>query len=274
MSAVLTTDHPAWDTCPDGRHVRAVRSASGLWWAAWGQQELEVSCVDGSEDDKPIAVSTETATLPQSLPGGLREGLVNLGVTRRLANPWLWDAITTAILRQVVRAAQARHLYRTWCRTYGTAVHTPAGQLHVAPAPDHVLELDDDQFATVGVKFHRTALRAAAAAYLEHSTSWQSLPAADLVPALISVPRIGPWTAAAAACDFTGDFTHYPHADLAVRTWAARIAPDHPWPQTEKAFGTYWRNLAPTERDLHTLTLTTLTWGAHARTAQHTVTRP
>ncbi|MFI9060075.1 hypothetical protein ACIGXQ_37050 [Streptomyces anulatus] len=124
-----------------------------------------------------------------------------------------------------MRAAQARHLYRTWCRTYGTAAHTPAGQLHVAPAPDRVLELDDDEFATVGVKFHRTALRAGAAAYLEHGECWRSRPAADLVPALISVPRIGPWTAAAAACDFT----HYPHADLAVRTWAARIAPDHPW---------------------------------------------
>ncbi|MGW2837594.1 hypothetical protein ACWCWD_07315 [Streptomyces sp. NPDC001493] len=273
MNAVLTTDHPAWDTDGNGRLVRAVRSSSGLWCVSWGVQELELRCVEGAEDVKPAVLTTDPSQLPTTVPSGLREGLLGLGVTRRLANPWLWDAMTTAILRQVVRAEQARRLYRTWCRSYGHTVQTGSGVLAVAPAPERVLELSDDQFTAVGARFHRKALRAAASAYLEHGLHWRALSPDELVPALIEVPRIGPWTAAAATADFTGDFTLYPHADLAVRTWAARIAPDHSWPDTEKDFLPYWRSLAPTVRDLHTLTLATLTWGAHARIEEQALTR-
>ncbi|GAA3825204.1 hypothetical protein [Streptomyces chiangmaiensis] len=62
-------------------------------------------------------------------------------------------------------------------------------------------------------------------------------------------------------------FSIYPHDDLAVRTWAAQIAPDHPWPgKKDKAFSPMWTGWAGTDRTaLHTLTLSTLTWGSHAR---------
>ncbi|MGW3627812.1 hypothetical protein [Streptomyces sp. NPDC000880] len=275
MNTVLTTDHPAWEKTTTSTRARTVRSGTGLWLASWGMEELELQCVEGSEDVKPRIITTDPATLPASVPDALSAGLKELGLTRRLANPWLWDAITTAILRQVVRAGQARRLYRAWCQAYGTTVTTVHGPLAVAPDPQHVLELDDEAFSSIGAKFHRTALQAAARAYLEHAETWMQLAPADLVTALTSIPRIGPWTASAAAADFTGDFTVYPHADLAVRTWAARIAPAYAWPQTEKTFITHWRHLAgPTDQHLHTLTLTTLTWGAHARTTEHTGTRP
>ena len=56
-------------------------------------------------------------------------------------------------------------------------------------------------------------------------------PAADvLVQELQRIPRIGPWTAGAAVADYSNDFTYYPYADLAVRTWAKRAAPSYPWP--------------------------------------------
>ncbi|MEU5398253.1 hypothetical protein ABZ348_02990 [Streptomyces sp. NPDC005963] len=88
-----------------------------------------------------------------TVPTPLRAGLETLGATRRVANPWLWDAISTAILRQVVRASQARKLYRTLCGTYGIAVDTRYGRLDVAPDPERVLALGDDQFATVSASF-------------------------------------------------------------------------------------------------------------------------
>ncbi|MDX3383491.1 hypothetical protein PV682_18745 [Streptomyces niveiscabiei] len=267
MSNVLTTDHPAWQAYEDGERARVVRTASGIWSLSHDRDGLHMTCVDGTEDVKPEFVSTDPAHLPPAAPAALREGLVQLGVTQRLANPWLWDAITTAILRQVVRADQARKLYRTWCSTYGTTVEGPQGGLAVAPVPTGVLDLTDEQFADVGATFHRTALRAAAAAYRQHHTTWERLDPADLVTALTGIPRIGPWTAAAAATDFTGDFSVYPHDDLAVRTWAAQIAPDHPWPdKKDTAFGPMWTGWAGTDRTaLHTLTLSTLTWGSHAR---------
>lgn len=267
MTGVLTTDHPAWHSYDNGTHARAVRTASGIWVLAHDNQGLHVTCVHGTEDVKPTFFTTDPADLPPATPAALRTGLDELGVAQRLANPSLWDAITTAILRQVVRAGQARKLYRTWCRTYGTPVDSPFGELSVAPLPTQVLDLDESGFAKVGAKFHRTALQAAAEHYEKHADTWDLANAGDLAAALTTIPRIGPWTARAAAADFTGDFSTYPHDDLAVRTWAAQIAPDYPWPdKTDKAFGPLWSSWAGPDRTaLHTLTLATLTWGAHAR---------
>ncbi|MEV6758398.1 hypothetical protein [Streptomyces sp. NPDC051214] len=266
MTGVLTTDHPAWiDTEAAGR-VRAVRTASGLWVLSWDRAGLHMACVHGMEDDKPKVVTTDPARLPGTVPAALKAGLDGLGPTRRLANPWLWDAITTAILRQVVRAGQARKLYRAWCKAYGTAIDTPHGELYLAPTAEDVLALEEQQFTDVGAKFHRSVLQAAAAHHERHLWHWQPMAAGDLVAALTSVPRIGPWTAAAAAADYTGDFSIYPHDDLAVRTWAAQIAPGHAWPnKKDKAFGPMWNAMAGDDSTaLHTLTLSTLSWGSHA----------
>ena len=122
-----------------------------------------MQCVQGTEDVKPTFVPTDPACLPATVPAALRAGLDELGVTQRLANPWLWDAISTAILRQVVRADQARKLYRAWCRTFGTTVQGPFGEFAVSPTPADVLALADEEFTGVGAKFHRTVLQAAAA---------------------------------------------------------------------------------------------------------------
>lgn len=268
MHGALTTDHPAWHKPEDDTHARAVRTASGIWVLSFDRRGLHLECVQGSEDAKPTIVPTDPACLPAAVPAALRAGLAELGVTQRAANPWLWDAITTAVLRQVVRAEQARKLYRAWCRTLGTTVQGPFGELAVAPSAKDVLALADEQFAGIGAKFHRTALQSAAAEYEQHHAEWELLAAADLVTALKGIPRIGPWTAAAAASDYTGDFSIYPHDDLAVRTWAAQIAPAYPWPdkKNDKTFGPMWTGWAGTDRTaLHTLTLSTLTWGSHAR---------
>ncbi|MEY2245962.1 hypothetical protein AB8A21_24050 [Streptomyces sp. BF23-18] len=267
MTTILTTDHPAWHEAEDGARARVVRAGAGVWAITLDRGGLHMECVHGEEDEKPMLTITDPAHLPDAAPAALRKGLNDLGATQRLKNPWLWDAITTAILRQVVRAEQARKLYRKWCARYGTTVKGPHGELAVAPTPEQILELTDDQFADIGAKFHRGALQAAATNYQRHALHWHRLDADALAAALVSVPRIGPWTAAAAACDYTGNFSIYPHDDLAVRTWAARIAPAYPWPdKKDKGFGPLWTGWAGTDRTaLHTLTLSTLTWGSHAR---------
>ncbi len=267
MTITLTTDHPAWHEGPSNTRERAVRTGTGTWVVTLGDGGLDLACVHGSEDDKPEFRVTSPNGLPDAAPAALRQGLTALGDTHRLANPSLWDAITTAVLRQVVRADQARKLYRRWCAQYGTVIDGRHGPLAVAPTPERVLELRDAQFQYIGAKFHRSALRAAAGHFQEHGQRWCGLSGGDLAAALVSIPRIGPWTAAAAACDYTGDFAIYPHDDLAVRTWAARIAPSYPWPDNkDKSFGPLWTGWAGTDRTaLHTLTLSTLTWGSHAR---------
>jgi DNA-3-methyladenine glycosylase II len=129
------------------------------------------------------------------------------------------------------------------------------------PAAETVLGLGDEQFAEVGLTFKRRPLRAAAETYLKHGPRWRELPPDALARDLQQVPRIGAWTAGAAVADFLNDFTHYPYADLAVRTWAKRAAPSYRWPDDEQSFGQLWRALAGDH--LASLTLLTLAWGSH-----------
>ncbi|GAA1542125.1 hypothetical protein GCM10009730_58970 [Streptomyces albidochromogenes] len=97
--------------------------------------------------------------------------------------------------------------------------------------------------------------------YERHAQRWVRGDARALVAALTSVPRSGPWTGAAATADYTGDFSIYPRNDLAVRTWAAQIAPEPGWPdKKDKAFAPMWTGMASPDRTaLHTQALSTLT---------------
>ncbi len=268
----LTVDHPAWQTCTDDVPVRLVEHHGAPWLAFYRDGGLHLNAVRESTTAPPSVSVTSPEVLPSApAAAALVQQLAALGSVHRLTNPSLWDAITTAILRQVVRAAQARKVYRQWCRLHGRTVDTPVGPLSLAPTPETVLDLPDEAFAEAGTKFHRPALRAAAEAYLEHAAEWREVGPDDLVKALASVHRIGPWTASAAAADVTGDFSVYPHSDLAVRTWAGRAAPSLQLPDAERAFAAQWHSFTGHDRTcLHALTLFTLTWGTHARTDQHT----
>lgn len=143
----------------------------------------------------------------------------------------MWDAIGTAIIRQVIRAGESKKLYRAFCEAYGEQVNLPPGGSYALfPSPEIVLGLSDDQFSSIGMAFKRRPLRAAAEAYLEQGVKWQELsPQALIVDELQVVPRIGPWTAHAAIADWSNDWVLYPYADLPVRTWAKRAAPSCDW---------------------------------------------
>jgi DNA-3-methyladenine glycosylase II len=189
-----------------------------------------------------------------------------MGTVARFRNPSLWDAVATAIIRQVVRAAQAQAQYRTLCAAHGTPVRCGTMTGWLFPSPETVLGLGDAQFAAMGLAFKRGTLRAAAAAFLEQGIAWAAMTADALVPELLRVRRVGPWTAGAAAADWANEFAAYPYGDLAVRTWAALAAPSAAWPADEPGFHRRWRQVAsPHVADL---TLLTLAWGGrHVRTS-------
>ncbi|WP_436786456.1 hypothetical protein [Yinghuangia sp. YIM S10712] len=262
----MAADHPAWTDvagASPGTKARLMTTREGIWLAEHSPQEgLVLTCVLGDDAVKPTTHTVRAEELPPAAPDMLLRPLHAMHWATRIPNPSLWDAVSTAVIRQVIQAAQARKVYRAWCAAYGTVVETTRGRMAVTPTPERVLDLSDADFKRVGAAFHRTALQAVASAYLEQTALWESLSPADLVTELEAVPRIGPWTAAAAVSDYTGNFSVYPHHDLAVRTWAARIAPAYPWPVAEKEFGRLWRGWATTVRELHTLTLLTLTWGS------------
>ncbi|MGC5055041.1 hypothetical protein ACLQ2S_26755 [Micromonospora sp. DT48] len=177
-----------------------------------------------------------------------------------MRTPTLWEALATAIIRQVIRAAQARKLYREFCRRFGDRIALSEEiELFAFPSPERVLAISDDGFTESGMAFKRRALRHTAAAFLAQQSSWSELAPSVLVKELQAVPGIGPWSAGAAVADWSHDWSLYPHGDLAVRTWARHASPDHPWPNEESAFVREWRRV--TGEHLAVYTLLTLAHG-------------
>lgn len=249
----LMLDHPAWDL--DGRTpTRGMRTSRGVW-VLTPMVARTTTLVRGS-GAAPIVDVHDPADLPQPL-GGLTLALCRLGAVERVRTTDLWEALATAIIRQVIRAGQARKMHRAFRAAAGEA----AGSTWLFPTAEQTLALGAEDFAALGMAFKHRPLQAAATAYLTHYAEWAQLPPDALVKALQLVPRVGPWTAGAAVADHTGDFSLYPHADLAVRTWAALADPATSWPTDEPGFAAAWRRMAGSH--LSTLTVLTLAWGDH-----------
>ncbi|MGQ0840581.1 hypothetical protein [Actinokineospora sp.] len=218
--------------------------------------------VAGDGPARPVVDVVDPATV--IAPGALVDPLRVDGPVGRLRNPDLWEALATSIVRQVIRAGQARKLYRGFCQAHGEQVDTVAGPAPLFPTPETVLALPDDEFVRLGMKFFRRALRAGAEAHNKFGDDWSTLTAERLVVELQTVPRIGPWSAGATVADLTNDYRLYPYSDLAVRTWAARLAPSIEWAEAERDFAKQWRSLIGD--GLSELTLLTLAWGARHAT--------
>lgn len=265
----VMTDHPSWSTRERGGFIRAVRSGSSVWVLTAepttdGSFRLSATGRDSAFDGQPKL----TVVDPEGLTGTdpVVQGLRRVGRVGRWCNPDLWDALATAIVRQVIRAGQARKLYRLFSRAHGDRVITPGGPEALFPSPGVVLDLPDEEYQLLGLAFKRRPLQAAAQAVLEFADKWTLLPPAQLAAEVQAIPRIGPWTAGAAVADLTNDYAVYPFADLAVRTWAATLAPERSWPETEPEFAREWLRLA--HHQLSDRTLLTLAWGVrHARAA-------
>lgn len=276
----VMTDHPAWTSHGTSRS-RAF---------AMADNDASIVTIDGASQlahsGRPPACDGFTFSIEDgdgSSQFGPDSALAHMGHVGRYRNPSLWDALATAITRQVVRASQARKMYRNLCRTFGTPVvshderpsppvmdvmgdDAPSSrdlraliEHWTLPSPLEVLELTDADFASVGMAFKRRALRSASVAYLEHHDEWAAVSAVELVGLLQRVSYIGPWTAAAAVADHTNDWSLYAYDDLAVRTWARRAMPEVRWADDELTFARQWRHLSGSQ--LASATLLTLAWG-------------
>ncbi len=261
MSAsFVMTEHPSWRLVA-GTQVRVLTTDNGgVWLAEVGTRGAALTALQ-AVGRKPRADTFSLAGGSIVDTPGLLPALQPLGTVARYRNPSLWDALATAIIRQVIRAAQAKKLYRAFCDAYGERAALPGDRSYmVFPRPQTVLALTADQFGSVGMAFKRRPLQRAAEAFISDGEAWARLSPAVLDKQLQTVPGIGAWTAGAAVADWSNDWSLYPYADLAVRTWAKRAAPSFAWPTDEPAFGRLWQALAGDQ--LSTLTLLTLAWGS------------
>lgn len=257
---VVMTEHPAW--LPSGGGHRRVFALpdGGRYLSTVSGGELALYPLESGPSEPTLDDFTITNGACGEVPE-MAAVLSGLGTVVRFRNADLWDAIATAIIRQVIRAGQSKKLYRAFCEAYGEHVDLPTGgTCAVFPSPEIVLSLSTEQFSSIGMAFKRRPLTAAAEAYMEHGKAWRELSPHALIDALQVVPRIGPWTAHAAVADWSNDWALYPYADLAVRTWATRAAPSYDWPTDEPSFGRVWRAIAGD--NLSSFTLLTLAWGS------------
>lgn len=245
-------EHPAWN---DGH--RLVRTPVGAVAATSTEDGINLSA------SGPVVDVYDPTELTDAAPARLRRELEGRGPIARLRTPDLWEAIATAIIRQVIRADQSRLMYQRFTDAHGEA--TASGK--VFPAPKVVRDLSDAAFSELGMAFKRDPLRAAAQAMLDHGQKWERLRPINLVSNLQSVPRIGPWTAGAAVADYTGDFSLYPYGDMAVRKYARQTFPDLDLPDQESAFAAHWSAYCATPFELSVLTALTLALGGNR--AQH-----
>ncbi|MEV6526904.1 hypothetical protein AB0M43_33730 [Longispora sp. NPDC051575] len=256
----LMQEHPGWTATPTG-YARVMRSGRDVWLLTWRQDgpgTVNTEAVGATSGTAPTVDVFDPAPV-RDLFGPLGAGLVEAGPVIRVRNVDLWDAVGTAINRQVITAAQARKTYELFCSTHGEPVPTSDGDLFLFPTAERVAELPDEAFDRLGMKFKRPMLRAAAAAYLDHGDAWAHLAPDKLAEALLAVHRIGPWTAGAAVADWSHEFALYPYWDMAVRHWARTTAPGIDWPTSDKPFGALWR--AGAGEHLSVLTLLTLAQG-------------
>ncbi|MFC9432464.1 hypothetical protein [Nocardia sp. NPDC057030] len=268
---MIMTDHLGWQWTEDRIAYRAVASGDTAALITF------TFTADGDGMFHPGGgrgrIRTDTVVPSFSLEGpeDLLAPLKAAGTVVRVANPSLWDALATAIMRQVIQAGHARDRYTRFCTAYGEPV--PSAEHEVTawlfPDPDRILRLSDSDFRHVGAAFPMPVLREAARAYLDHGDEWHEVAAVDLVSLLQRVPRIGPWTAKAAMADYTNDFALYPYTDHAVQTWARALNPARDWPETASAFGAAWEQVAGDH--VSAWTLLTLAWGiSHGKSARST----
>lgn len=244
------TDHPGWQDC-EGEPKRAF-NVDG--------RNVILGAHDWHEAAEVSSLQVDSFSLGETRDNAFAALAASLTTAERIRNPSLWDAIGTAIIRQVIRAPQAKKMYRDFCALTGEAVSDGDGNRYwLFPTPQRVLGLEEEDFRDMGMAFKRKALQAAATAFLEEGATWKGLSPETLVVGLQAVSYIGPWTAKAAVADFYNAWALYPYDDLAVRTWARRAMPNIDWANDEATFGLQWRELGGDR--LAEVTLLTLAWG-------------
>lgn len=137
------TEHPAWLTADGRQRVFALPDGGRHWVTVSGSELVRRPLVSGVSEPT-LDVFTLSNGMLSEVPE-LATALVGLGTVARFRNADLWDAIGTAIIRQVIRAGQSKKLYRTFCEAHGKQAELPSGEIYASfPSPEIVLDLKSE----------------------------------------------------------------------------------------------------------------------------------
>jgi DNA-3-methyladenine glycosylase II len=234
-------------------HGRTTWTISASYDESFGHWHLQLG------DTEPVSTqlsSFSTSDLGIDTPEPIRKRLVRLDGLQRLGAGSSWEALGTAVIRQVIRAGQAR---RVW-HQLATILAQPGDTGRGFPTTERFLAATDAELGAAGLGFKARTLRTVAEACRSEHHRWDRLDPIELHDAWLELPGIGPWTAGTAIADLRNAWRLYPHDDLAVRTWASRAFPELAIPAEPRAFLRMWTDWAGPA--LGTLTVLTLGWSA------------
>lgn len=149
----------------------------------------------GEHDDwSDFEHSAAWAALPPSLRRARRD---HPGV-RLISTGRLYETLVAAVLEQRVTGAEAVRAQRWLARVHGDPAPGPApAGMAVLPAPQQLLRVPSWAWHRAGVDPARSRTLMQAARRAGALSRWQETPlGADLRQALLSIPGVGPWTAA------------------------------------------------------------------------------
>lgn len=143
------TDHYSWVKTETGTFMCAHETADGLVYSVLSQDKHTL--LEGNASYMEFKKNDKLVNSPSA------------AYIYRIQCPNLWDCIGTNIIRQVIRASQAKNMYRTFSEYVGERVILTGGiHYHLFPSPQKVLETPDSTYQRMGMSFKRDALKNAA----------------------------------------------------------------------------------------------------------------
>lgn len=176
---------------PAGAATVRMRFGRGeAWIEAWGpgaEDALDrVPGMIGALDDAPVLAT------PDPVIRGLLRRLGGMRMTRSAA---VFEALVPTITGQKVSGIAAGRSFGALLRRFGEPAPGPF-RLLVPPAPDDLRRQPYHAFHTLGLERRRADAIRNAAAEADRLEGIQDLPPAEARRRLLSVPGVGPWSAA------------------------------------------------------------------------------
>jgi DNA-3-methyladenine glycosylase II len=157
----------------------------------------------------------------------------------------LGEAITKAIIRQVITAGHAKKLIDSFIRRHGERAVDNGWSYYDFPTIEAIARIPVEELQAEGLGFKAKVIHQTALYILEQD--WETKVAkqspVEALDMLTSMKGIGRWTAHVAVCDLFANWSLYPFEDLAVRTWARKLWSGVQWPQDNLAFAKYWQQV-------------------------------
>jgi 3-methyladenine DNA glycosylase/8-oxoguanine DNA glycosylase len=172
--------------------VRITAGRDHVRTSAWGPGAAEalatVPYLIGERDDASALVPRHDiiAEARRRMPG-----------LRLTSGAPLFETLLFSILGQKVTSFEARRSFGALLRRFGDAAPGPLA-LVVPPPPEKLARTPYWAFHTLGIERRRADAIRAAAAVAHRFPSLATLPSAERIARLSSLPGIGPWTAAEA----------------------------------------------------------------------------